>query len=116
MTRGLLRFHESGQSHFVIFSCFERRLYFASADTYDLFLQCLEDMRGRCEMYVYGYVVMPEHVHLLLSEPPHVKLADAIHYLKLSFAKRLRSRRPGAKSEAFWQPRYHDRNVRDYRE
>ena len=35
---------------------------------------------------------MPEHVHLLLSEPEHDTLAEAIHYLKLSFAKRLRSR------------------------
>jgi hypothetical protein len=35
---------------------------------------------------------MPEHVHLLLSEPEHGTLAEAIHYLKLSFAKRVRSR------------------------
>jgi REP element-mobilizing transposase RayT len=39
---------------------------------------------------VYGYVVMPEHVHLLLSEPEIGSLADALHYLKLSFPKRLR--------------------------
>ena len=58
---------------------------------------------------------MPEHVHLLLSEPPHSKLADAIHYLKLSFAKRLRSRYPEHPG-TFWQKRYYDRNVRDYRE
>ena len=49
-------------------------------------------MRRRFDMRVYGYVVMPEHVHLLLSEPEHDTLAEAIHYLKLSFAKRLRSR------------------------
>ncbi|MGA7970716.1 MAG: hypothetical protein WB983_18945, partial [Terriglobales bacterium] len=34
--------------------------------------------------------VMPEHVHLLVSEPERGVLADAIHYLKLSFAKRVR--------------------------
>ena len=39
-------------------------------------------------MCVYGYVVMPEHVHLLLNEPEGGLLADAIHYLKLSFSKR----------------------------
>lgn len=48
-------------------------------------------MRRRFQMCVYGYVVMPEHVHLLLSEPEQGSLADAIHYLKLSFAKRLRN-------------------------
>ena len=73
-------------------------------------------MRGRFEMCIYGYVVMPEHVHLLLNEPPHARLADAIHYLKLSFSKRLNSLRGSRSSGSFWQKRYHDRNIRDWRE
>ncbi|HUK26635.1 MAG TPA: transposase, partial [Terriglobales bacterium] len=36
--------------------------------------------------------VMPEHVHLLVNEPPGATLADALHLLKLSFAKRVQSR------------------------
>jgi putative transposase len=43
-------------------------------------------MRRKLAMCVYGYVVMPEHVHLLLSEPERGLLADAICYLKLSFS------------------------------
>src|SRR5271157_2233209 len=93
MPGGLRRFHQSGQSHFVTFSCYRRQPNFVNATVYDLFPLCLEDMRRRFELRVYGYVVMPEHVHLLLSEPEHCTLAEAIHYLKLSFAKRLRSRR-----------------------
>jgi REP-associated tyrosine transposase len=42
-------------------------------------------------------------------------LADAIHYLKLAFSKRMRSLRPD-NAGAFWQKRSYDRNVRDYRE
>jgi len=97
-------------------SCYRRQPFFSTAETYDLSVQCLEDMRRRLEMCIYGYVVMPEHVHLLLSEPPRTRLADAIHYLKLSFAKRLRSQRSPEKSAGFWQKRYYDRNVRSYRE
>src|SRR5437899_1737022 len=48
--------------------------------------------------------------------PRRSGLADAIHYLKLSFAKRLRSRPSPEKSGGFWQKRYYDRNVRSYRE
>ena len=114
MSRGLRRFQESGQSHFVTFSCYRRQPFFSTAETYDLFVQCLEDTRCRLEMCIYGYAVMPEHVHLLLSEPPRTRLADAIHYLKLSFAKRLRSQRSPEKSAGFWQKRYYDRNVRSY--
>jgi putative transposase len=116
MPRGLERFQQSGQSHFLTFSCYQRQANFTCADTYDLFVQCLEDMRRRFDMCIYGYVVMPEHVHLLVNEPDRVTLADAIHYLKLSFAKRLRSRRGAMQSGSFWQKRYYDRNVRDARE
>jgi len=113
MPRGLQRFQQSRQSHFVTFSCYRRRANFIGPETYDLFVQCLEDMRRRFSMRVYGYVVMPEHVHLLVNEPEHALLAEAIHYLKLSFAKRLRSRTGATTSCAFWQKRYYDRNVRD---
>ena len=129
MPRGLRRFQESGQSHFVTFSCYRRQPNFANAAVYDLFPRCLEDMRRRFDLRIYGYVVMPEHVHLLLSESDQGTLAEAIHYLKLSFAKRLRGQRIGAPGSPlfwanlgsenpnpFWQKRYYDRNVRDARE
>jgi REP element-mobilizing transposase RayT len=76
---------------------------------------CGEDtVTGLCfAMRIYGYVVMPEHIHLLVSEPQQAVLADAIHFLKLSFSKRV----PRANwAGAFWQKRYYDRNVRDQRE
>ena len=76
-----------------------------------LFSVCLEDMRRRFALCVYGYVVMPEHVHLLLSEPEQGTLADAVHYLKLSFTKRLHSQRPGTGS--FGKGAITDRNVRN---
>ena len=118
MPRNLHRYHHTGQAHFVTFSCYRREQNFCSSTRYDLFLDCLEDMRLRFDMFVYGYVVMPEHVHLLLSEP-NVKsgtLADAIHFLKLSFAKRLRTLRRAVEPVPFWQKRYYDRNVRNAHE
>src|ERR1017187_7641896 len=144
MPSGLRRFQESGQSHFITFSCYRRQPNFVGAAVYDLFPPCLDDMRRQFDMRIYGYVVMPEHVHLLLSEPDHGTLAETIHYLKLSFAKRLRARRVGAPGSRvgapepalslskgsplrwanlgsenpnpFRQKRYYDRNVRDARE
>jgi putative transposase len=109
MPRGLKRFQRSAQSHFVTFTCYHRRPNFDSPAVYNLFVEVLEGTRRRFALCVYGYVVMPEHVHLLVSEPEHGLLADAVHHLKLSFAKRL-----GA--GVFWQKRYYDRNVRNERE
>ena len=50
-------------------------------------------MRCRFDFCVFGYVIMPEHVHLLVSEPKRGTIADAIHFLKTSVAKRIRSLR-----------------------
>jgi len=72
-------------------------------------------MRQRFDLRVYGYVVMPEHVHLLMSEPDQGTLADALHFLKLAFSKRLPHGR-GQATGTFWQKRYYDRNVRDAEE
>ena len=116
MPSGLRRFQQSGQFHFLTFSCYRRQPKLSSSDAYDLFVQCLEDMRRRFAMCIYEYVVMPEHVHLLVNEPQHATLAEAIHFLKLSFAKRLRSQRGATGSSSFWQKRYYDRNVRDAQE
>jgi putative transposase len=125
MPRGRYRLHESGQSHFITFCYYRRQPFFNNSRTHDLFPICLERMRRRFQLWVYGYVVMPEHVHLLLSEPEQHTLPDAIHFLKLSFTKRLRSQvsaqRKGANlghrvEGSFWQKRYYDRNVRDNEE
>jgi putative transposase len=58
----------------------------------------------RYEFDVSGYVVMPEHVHLLLSEPDKKLLAVALEALKLAVSKRSTPR-------PFWQSRYSDFNV-----
>ena len=69
MPVGLRRFQHSGQSHFVTFTCYHRQPSFNSPEVYDLFVEILERTRRRFALCVYGYVVMPEHVHLLISEP-----------------------------------------------
>jgi putative transposase len=104
MTRGLKRYQFAGDLHFVTFSCYQRNPYLASPSARSLFEKTLERMRLRYEFYVVGYVVMPEQVHLLLSEPVAVSLASALHALKLSISKQSRQR-------PFWQARYYDFNV-----
>ena len=49
-----------------------------------LFEVALEWSRRHYDFYVIGYVVMPEHVHLLVSEPEHGTLASAVQAIKQS--------------------------------
>jgi putative transposase len=126
MPRALHRFHGTGDLHFITFSCYQRQPLLDSAPRRDLFLHILERVRRRYCLIVLGYVVMPEHVHLLLSEPQRATLSTAIQALKLGFIRCSygygdnlipRSRKGGEtwgtplKSKRFWQARLYDFNV-----
>jgi putative transposase len=104
MPLGLKRYQHEGDDHFITFSCYNREPYFTTPSSKDTFLDSLEQTRHRYKFEVLGYVVMPEHVHLLLSEPPEDNLSKALQSLKLSVSKRL-TQRP------FWHTRYYDFNV-----
>jgi putative transposase len=67
MPSGLARFHQSGQSHFVPFCCYHRHRSLTSDASRHIFELALERVRRNYRLYVYGYVVMPEHVRRLLS-------------------------------------------------
>src|SRR5690349_11466992 len=84
------RFHGGRDLHFVTFSCYQRRPFLDDPLRRDLFLTTLERVRRRYRLVVVGYVVMPEHVHLLVSEPQRTNLSTAIQALKLGFVRRLR--------------------------
>jgi Transposase IS200 like len=79
---GLKRYHESRQTHFITFTCYHRRPRLDSASAKRTFELALERVRRCYHLRVYGYVVMPEHVHLLLSEPERSNLAEAVKSLK----------------------------------
>jgi putative transposase len=101
MTKGLIRYHQSGCFHFITFSCHDRKPYLKPNAARELFEQSLEAMRIRYDFVVCGYVVMPEHVHLLVSEPRKAILSKAIQALKLSVSVQRRER-------PFWLSRYYD--------
>jgi putative transposase len=54
---GLKRFHQSGQTHFVTFSCYHRRALFTAAANKRTFEAGLERVRRSFGLCVYGYVV-----------------------------------------------------------
>jgi putative transposase len=64
-------------------------------------------MRQRYGFVVAGYVLMPEHVHLLVGETSISSLSVALQVLKQLTSRTLK--KPGV--QRFWQPRYYDFNV-----
>ena len=107
MPTGLRRFQQTRQMHFVTFSCYRRQPKLGAARARNVFEQSLEAARRTYHFCVAGYVVMPEHVHLLVTEPETKLLSAALQALKQSVSRRLALRAV----EAFWQARYYDFNV-----
>jgi len=89
MPWGLRRFQEARCLHFVTFSCYRRAPLLGTPGTRDVFEQ-VQQTRQWYGFYVSGYVVMPEHVHLLVSEPERGKLSTALQMLKQNSSRRLR--------------------------
>jgi putative transposase len=108
MPWGLKRFQQTGDLHYITFTCYHRMSFLGTAEAKDTFERTLERVRQWYGLVIVGYVVMPEHVHLLISEPERSHLAVALQMLKQVTARRL-SRIAG--SAPFWQRRYYDFNV-----
>jgi len=121
MPNRLHRYYGAGYLHFITTSCYHRLPLLGTGQNRDLFLQVLEQVRRRYQFLVVGYVVMPEHIHLLLGEPLRANPSLVMQALKQGFARRLlaklRSRADplqahlwGAALEAghIWQRRFYD--------
>jgi putative transposase len=107
MPKGLVRYQKSGDFHFITFSCYRRLPLLGEPAAYMTFESELEAVRRRYEFVVPGYVLMPEHVHLLVGEPLVSSLSVALQVLKQKTSRRLK--RIG--DLQFWQRRYYDFNV-----
>jgi putative transposase len=116
MPWGLKRYQNTGDLHFITFSCYHRQPFLSTSRARRLFEETLEEVRRWYAVDIKGYVVMPEHVHLLLSEPERSSLRVVIQMLKQITAQKLALKLSDASQKSgrrrFWQVRYYDFNVR----
>ena len=134
MPRGLKRYQQAHHLHFITFSCYQREPLLRTPAARRVLEVSLERTRVWYGFFITGYVVMPEHVHLLVSEPERGTLAVAMQMLKQVSAHELRkhvegpalplqsAQRQGRGTRGvdggegrgtgpFWLARYYDFNV-----
>ena len=135
MPSRLHRHDESGHVHFTTFCCFRRLQFFRHEVVRNAFVGTMKVVRAKLSICWIGYVVMPEHVHILVlpqarGSDRFIPISTLLHDLKglsgKSCKEALRSvwrekqslgTRPldawavGAESKRFWKPRGHDFNV-----
>lgn len=125
MPKGLKRYYGQKQLHFVTFSCYRRLPLLASRRARNLVVVELSKVRTEYEFLLAGYVLMPNHVHLLMSEPNRRTPSTVLQMLKQRVSRKMREseeRMPRKERRLnlsdsifelpqFWQPRFYDFNV-----
>lgn len=123
--KGLKRYYGRGDLHFLTFSCYRRLPLLGTMRARNVFVEALGKMRERYGFLLVAYVVMPEHVHLLISEPSRGTPSVVLKVLKQRVSRDLRKKsrreragqlrlpfmRDGEGLRRFWQPRFYDFNV-----
>ena len=125
MPQGLKRYYGKQDLHFLTFRCYRRLPLLGTQRARDVFVREVSRARTEHGFHLVGYVVMPEHVHLLVSEPRKGTPSTALQVLKQRVSRELRKRRRkvlggqltlGFVEDAgglrqFWQARFYDFNV-----
>jgi len=124
MANKLIRIYGRGHLHFITFTCYRRLPLLRSVRARNVFVRILGEVRDRYEFSLVGYVVMPEHIHLLISEPVRGTPSTAIQVLKQRVSRQLRRKKRTITGQLnlgfassddflprFWQRRFYDFNV-----
>jgi putative transposase len=98
-------------TYFVTFSTWQRRRLFIVEPYGRLFLKTLYGYRRQGRFDLHAFVLMPEHVHLLLTPAPNITLERSIQFIKGGYSHAL-DVELGRKGEV-WQRGFTDHRIRD---
>jgi putative transposase len=74
-----------------------------------LLIDVLLDYRGQGKFLLHEFVVMPDHVHVLLTPSPEIALERAVQFIKGGFSYRLRK----MENIQVWQESFTNHRIRD---
>jgi putative transposase len=108
--RAFRRYHEEGYAYFITTNTEGRSRIFASHEMAQVAIDTLIFYRDRGDFILHAFVVMPDHMHLLMT-PLVGTISDAMRNVKSWIAKEVRQRN-GIHGK-IWQTRFHDTFVRN---
>jgi REP-associated tyrosine transposase len=90
------------------------RNLFQRRETAELMVATILRYRDAGEFQIHEYVIMPDHIHLLVTPVANSSIARVMQLIKGGFSHALR--KSGSRVSAVWQQRYQERRVRDLSE
>jgi len=95
------------RTFFVTTVAANRRRLFQVEATASLFLGVLADNRTKGRFALHAFVLMPDHIHLILTPSPNVSLEKAMQFIKGGFSFRLESKLD------VWEKGFKEHRIRD---
>ena len=132
MNRKLLKFDGNSYAHFVATKTYKAYPYFRDKSICEILMDEIGFYSRKLGFMVIGYVIMPDHVHLLIwwdsDEKPELRISDVIGRIKTMTSKRVKRYlfydggieylvkladvgQPNPSKFRLWQPGYYDFNV-----
>lgn len=105
------RFISQPGTYFITFATWQRRRLFVVENYVRLFLKTLYRYRREGRFRLHAFVVMPEHVHLLLTPANDVTIEHAVHLIKGGYSHDLGS--IIGRTREIWQRGFTDHRIRD---
>ncbi|HUL15019.1 MAG TPA: transposase [Terriglobales bacterium] len=101
----------SGSSYFVTTKCWQGRTIFQVPENAEILINTLFHYRDRNAYLLHEFVVMPDHLHLLLTPDHSVSLEEVMQLIKGGSSHRIHKARH--QKMEIWQVGFHDWTVRD---
>jgi putative transposase len=101
----------SGYTYFVTTKTWQNRSLFSVPEAAQIVTETIIHYRAEGAYLLHAFVVMPDHIHVLLTPGGTVSLEKAIQYIKGGSSHRIHAQRGHKMS--IWQPGFHDWTVRD---
>ena len=132
MYRNLLKFNDNSYAHFITTNTYNNYPYFKDEELCQILIEELEFYSRKYGFALIGYVVMPDHLHLLVwwdkEEKPRLSISKGINSIKTMTAKRIKRRlfynggikymgrladvgQPTQRPFSLWQPGFYDFNI-----
>jgi putative transposase len=100
-----------GTSFFVTTKAFQNRALFRVTEIAETVLESLQHYRHRGEYLLHEYVLMPDHLHVMITPSATNSLEKAVQFIKGGSSFRLNQQR-GQKMN-LWNAGFHDWTIRD---
>jgi len=108
LRKSVRMYNTPGHAHFLTYSCFKQRPFLKSATAKGWFIDALANGCRRHDIALWAYVIMPEHVHVLVKprlvqysiSKFQASVKGSVGMRALSYSK------ASPKPEEYWEPYY----------